>query len=496
MNQNNLSYKLITAGNKNIAATVNSIIAATLKLREDMDNDSVTFQPVHIFHTAESIKTMMENEEPWANALEKYQIPVTGIVHHVTKIEDFNIERFRDLVEQLKTIVNPLSNTSYYVDLTNGFSSLKAMLAVFAYVLDIENIYTLEFKFNSREDTKLFFNELSEKNIPYVYRRFPPIVEFDLLGKMNLTEILRYRKLFDSLTKKISARLSDDFDIKLLQTSLVAGLSALLIGDITRDSSTYRQSVFSSSAGIEETTNILLKEILEKDVEEKTLGPKLNELTDGLKKSGKHFINEEILNSMTHLMKTIRNNVIHSRSITEDIEIQARLSSQLAIAFLQYADKALQAFSTPGGTLLKVNLINQAEISKNCVMYFGFDGDSTGDYIADSFLNGIDGETEVKQKSKKIREAVRDISNFIRKHTQDNSAVIFAEGDDILFKAPYDSDLVSKIQKTYEEKTGLKSSIGFGQTLKEATIALRLSKSRNENSVLGIKIYDEKTRAH
>ncbi|NEP83952.1 MAG: hypothetical protein F6K39_41020, partial [Okeania sp. SIO3B3] len=69
-------------------------------------------------------------------------------VHHVTKIEDSNVDTFRDLVEQLRTIVNPLDNPQNYIDLTGGISSLKSILAVFAYVLDIENIYSLEIDFS------------------------------------------------------------------------------------------------------------------------------------------------------------------------------------------------------------------------------------------------------------------------------------------------------------------------------------------------------------
>lgn len=47
------------------------------------------------------------------------------------------------MVEQLRTIVSPLENAYYYVELTGGISSLQAILAVFSYVLDIEHIYTL-----------------------------------------------------------------------------------------------------------------------------------------------------------------------------------------------------------------------------------------------------------------------------------------------------------------------------------------------------------------
>ncbi|MEO1799096.1 MAG: hypothetical protein AAFR62_01495, partial [Cyanobacteria bacterium J06629_2] len=141
------SFKLILAGNINIPAMINAIVRATLQARNDNEDSTLTFRQIHVFHTEQSLQTLTSSTT-WQSALKHYKISSTSLVHHVAKIEDSNVDRFKDLVEQLRTIVNPLDNAQNYIDLTSGISSLKSILAVFAYVLDIENIYSLEIDFS------------------------------------------------------------------------------------------------------------------------------------------------------------------------------------------------------------------------------------------------------------------------------------------------------------------------------------------------------------
>ena len=165
MNTSGNSFNLILAGNTNAPAMINAIIRATIQARANAQDEHLVFRQVHIFHTEQSLQALMTSAEDWQQALGHYGIPVTSLVHHVTKIEDSNVDRFRDLVEQLRTIVNPLDNALYYVDLTGGISALKTILAVFAYVLDIEHVYALEIQFSDDFETRrkqagLFYHEL------------------------------------------------------------------------------------------------------------------------------------------------------------------------------------------------------------------------------------------------------------------------------------------------------------------------------------------------
>jgi hypothetical protein len=497
MNASSHTLKLIMSGNVNVPAAINAIIRATLEARQNTQNSTLVFRQIHIFHTEQSLQAMMSMPNPWQQALSEYGISTTSIVHHVTKLEESSIDRFRDLVEQLRTIVNPLDNSHYYVDLTGGVSALKSILAVLAYVLDIEHIYSLEIEFSSdpgirSQQTGMFYKELEQAKVKMEYRQFPPIKEFDLFGRLNYTEVLRHRQVIASLTQSLAALLPVGFDLDHLQASLLSGINSRLWGEVTGESYNYRHSVFSSSAGVEEMANVMLTFIQGSDLEKKTLGDKLGEINHFIANNPKYFINTKVLEHLTHLMAAVRNDVVHpSSGIERDKEttaIQSYLSSQLSVAFLQFTIKALSVFLNEQGKIIDISVIEGAESSDGSLFYFGFDGDATGDYLELAFGDLVQDESEVLNRSRKLKGAIKKLRNIICKKTQSSSSVLFAEGDNILFKAPYCQDLLNKLQQAYTDETGLHCSIGYGKNLQEATIAMRLSKGKQGNSIVGVVV--------
>ncbi len=100
-------------------------------------------------------------------------------------------------------------------------------------------------------------------------------------------------------------------------------------------------------------------------------------------------------------------------------------------------------------------------------------------------------EAEVLKRSLAVRETINTLRNLIKKRTKNKDAVLYAEGDNILFRASYQQSLISELQKVYKEKIGLNSSIGYGKTLREATIAIRLAKARQGDSVVGVAVKEQ-----
>lgn len=490
------SFKLLLAGNTNVFGMTNVIIRATMQLRQNAQKDDLSFRQIHIFHTEESLQRLISDKSDWQNALLHYGIPITSMIHHVTKIEDSSVERFRDLVEQLRTIVNPLDNATYYVDLTGGISALKTILAVFAYVLDIEHIYSLEIKFSDipedrRRQTNLFYPQLEkELNQEFItYRKFPPIREFDDFGRRHYTEVLRHRQIIDELAHKLAILLPSQLDPEHLRSSLLSGTNSRLMGESSRDSYSYRHAVFSFSAAIEETANAILLSLTTNPIDNKTLGDKLADLRNLFSDTPKYFVNAEILEHLTRLIAEIRNSIIHP-SPGEDktlAEIQSLLASQLALTFTRFAIKTLSAFLDNKGNLVEIEVLEPNDNQKD-VYYFGFDGDATGDYLETAFTKPEHGEQEVLLRSKAVHNAIKTLRKSIYKSTKDDKAVLFAEGDNILFKARFNMLLLRELQEIYSKETGLCSSIGFGRTLHEATIALRLAKAQKGNSIIGIAL--------
>ena len=447
----------------------------------------------------------------------------------MTNIEDSSAERFRDLVEQLRTIVNPLNNTKYYIDITGGLPSLKSILAVFAYVLDIENVYSLEVKFSSHEETKrkqqrMFYSELLEQeDVRIDYKKFPPIREFDTFGKLNYTEVIRHRQLIGNIVNNLASLFPKSFDMKYIEASLLAGINSRLRGEVNGDSFEHSFSIFSNANAVDQLTGILLSQFEIKDPEngedkpdsqrgdaarselgnqksagkrkgdirDQTLGPKLRDTRKLMSSSSKYFIDPDTLEHLTELIAKVRNDVTHTNSTIDREQIaaiQSSLFSTLSLVFLQFIIKTLGAFADQNGNLLSSTILEPSMEEDDTIFYFGFDGDATGEYLEIAFGDLPEDELEVIERSQKISDAINQLKRIICKTTKDKDSVLFAQGDNLLFKAPYRNSLIGDIQARYKDLTGLDSSIGFGRTLKESTIALRLAKSQPGDSVIGISI--------
>ncbi|MBF0591547.1 MAG: mCpol domain-containing protein [Nitrospirae bacterium] len=494
------TFKLIMAGNSNTHSMINAIIRATIQLRSNTKKEKVTFHQIHIFHTEESLNALFKTTdkwiEKWQEALSQYDIPITAIVHHVTKIEGENVKRFDDIVEQLRTIVNPLHNELYYVDISGGISSLKTILAIFAYVLDIEHVYSLEVSFSKDPETRkkqsgLFYKQIEAEGLDIKYTKLPPIKKFDEFGRSNYTEILRHRQIIDDITSSMKQLLPKHFNLEHLRSSLLSGIDSRLIAEVTGESYNYRNSVFSFSAGIEEVVNIILNITNNSSIEKETLGVKLGEIRKLCASKDKYFINEEVLESLTKLMSGIRNNIAHPNLEKEQskelLATQSHLSGQLAITFIKFTINALLPFLEQDGRIIEIQGVDHKQ-EDNAIFYFGFDGDATGDYLETAFVMSGKDEEEVQMRSNILHKAIATLKKLIYKTTKDHKSIIFAEGDNILFKSKFDNTLLNEIQLAYKKETGLSSSIGYGKTLRDVMIALRLAKAKNGDSIVGISI--------
>jgi hypothetical protein len=163
----------------------------------------------------------------------------------------------------------------------------------------------------------------------------------------------------------------------------------------------------------------------------------------------------------------------------------------LALTFFQFTIKSLAAFLDKNGKLVNVQLLEPSEESDGTVFYyFGFDGDATGDYLETAFGESSQDEAEVSRRSQTVHKAIMTLKKIIFKETKSQESILFAEGDNVLFKAQYRYSLLFELQRVYKEQTGLCSSIGYGKTLREARIAMRLAKAQRGDSCMGISIQD------
>lgn len=497
--------KLIISGNIRIPSFINCVIAATKQLREDQKNEVLSFDQIHVFHTEESIGALMGNQE-WREKLKIYNIPSIHFIHHVVDIENDVDKGFEQLIRQLRDIINPLDNTEYYIDLSGGRSSLLSILAVFAYVLDIKHIYTLEVDFSNdpelrRKQSNYYWDDMEKDgSVSTRYKKFPEIGLFDRFGNRNYTEIIRYKKVMDEILDSLEAKRIVD-QTQVVKDILLSGINQRLLGKANEDDKNfYMNSTFSFAAAIEEMTNLaLMLAIPDIDLtneEGNKLSKKIGTLNKTVHNNSKYFIDEKVLNSLGSLITSIRNDTVHHSPTKKKSllisSLQSDIAQHLAINYIHFISKSISSFlDERGGIIVTENIESQSLDDTELEYYFGFDGDGTGDFIESAFYANEFPEEEVIKRSKTITVAVKKLRSIICQATKNKDAVLFSAGDNILFKSKMDISLVEKVLKEYKEMTSLEGSIGYGLSLHEATIALKLAKAKRGQKVMGIRIKEE-----
>jgi hypothetical protein len=71
-----------------------------------------------------------------------------------------------------------------------------------------------------------------------------------------------------------------------------------------------------------------------------------------------------------------------------------------------------------------------------------------------------------------------------------NGEVLFAVGEDLLFRGTYDRDAVADLKNMYSRLAdGVTCSVGFGKTMKEAYVALKMAKAApGKDAIVGIEL--------
>jgi hypothetical protein len=137
---------------------------------------------------------------------------------------------------------------------------------------------------------------------------------------------------------------------------------------------------------------------------------------------------------------------------------------------------------------MRVRRLSAEQIGPDDEFLFGLDGDNTGTVLEELFLSAAD-EGHFSRLSRSVTSAIQEICRKIEDRCT-ASSIIFAAGDDILFRGRCDAPFLNELQRIYQSITaGLTCSIGYGRTFREVYLALKLAKARpGKNCITGIEL--------
>ncbi|WP_254444731.1 mCpol domain-containing protein [Anabaena sp. UHCC 0187] len=481
---------LLVLGNINQFTFANSIIVANAKA-EEMFEQALT--NIFVVHSKDSYSKLKSNED-WVNHIEINGVDRELFVDKIIEItaKETSIKKFVDYVEFIFKGIPDDSNL--IVDLTNGTSLQKNLLSIVSYILDIKNQYIIDV-------SKLFELTNERRFIPIdillsCYTIVPDSTRLDSIAYLNLSEMVRYRKIIENHTNKYVAIDSDSSDQEFFKDNLGHSIQLKLQGDKSKDNAIYRIAASSISASVEDLIRLLVSKFILADspdrVDRKTFGQKLKIIQAKIEKDAPSDFDVEFFSKFNDFILYLRNSSTHKGKLLTDVEkFKAELSVKMAFPFIEFYTDIVYPLLSSGELSREpkqIKKLSYTDIALEETLYYGLDGDDTGKILEELFLACSD-EASFRKLSKDITNAISKIAKVVTDELGKN-AIVFEAGDDLLFKGNLPEEKLLEMQAIYSQSTpGLTCSIGYGRSFQEVYLALKLAKTQpGKNAIVGIEL--------
>ena len=187
-------------------------------------------------------------------------------------------------------------------------------------------------------------------------------------------------------------------------------------------------------------------------------------------------------------MLYLRNSTTHkSLDLSNSEKFKAALSMQMSLIFLEYYSTIIYNELEDMEDKSVSYSIMETLLDETEERYFGLDGDNTGQEL-ESLLFCAKKESQLSEFSNRVKKAKNEVVKYI---TSNKGKIIFAEGDDILFKGKFCLNDLEKMKDIYyEHSKGISCSIAYGKDFKEVLLSMKLAKME-KNTIKGISLKKE-----
>lgn len=478
---------LIVLGNTNKHTFANSIVAAHHKSLELFQSP---LENVFVVHSAGSYAKLFE-EQDWSNHLEENGIARSVLTHRTIEIES-TPDSLMQFISYLERIVKgEPENEKTIADLTNGTTLHKTFLSIVAYILDLEHLYAIDIiKLSTMTKERGY---LSPEVLLPSYTPAPASSQLDKIAYLNLAEVIRYKRIIQQHTERYVQINQSAADKEFFADNLTHSVRLKLQADRKEqlDKATYRIASSALSVSIEDLIRLMIEKFSVGNPEGKTFGQNLHMLQQRIERESAPTFDIEFFRRFNEFMLYLRNSTTHKGRLLTDVEkFKAELSVKMAFPFIEfYTDIVHDVLATTNAPMrpTRITKIPLPQQPPETTLYYGLDGDNTGTILEDLFCLVSD-EQAFRDLSSKITEGINEIAKFIRQSKY--GTIVFAAGDDLLFKGRFDYAQLQHMQEIYFDRSQLTCSIGFGRSFKEVYLALKSAKTEpGKNSIVGIEFY-------
>ncbi len=468
--------QLIILGNTNKYTFCNSIVAAQSKSKEIFGS---SINEIYVIHSKESFEMLFQKEGDWLIHLRQYGLNEELFINRTI----LNFDKISIVINYLKNILNNCKFDSLIVDISNGTSEWKALLAIISYILDMSNVYFIDsISLLKKEKPNSFLNEEQLKNC---YRKMFNGKEIDKLASLNFTEVVRYVEKINKLSSIYGFLDESLTNVDFFKNNLLHALKLKIQNDNEdlEDNTLYRISSSAISVSLEDLLDRFLLNYDICNIEDKTLGKKIHILQDVIREKASPDFDLKFFEKFNDFMLFLRNSTTHkSLDLSDSEKFKAALSMQMSLVFLEYYSTIIYNVLEEIEDKSVTYSITETLLDETEERYFGLDGDNTGQEL-ESLLFRAKKESQLSEFSNRIKKAKNEVVNYI---ISNKGKIIFAEGDDILFKGKFClNDLKSMKDIYFKHSKGVSCSIAYGKDFKEVLFSMKLAKLE-KNTIKGI----------
>jgi len=473
--------QLIILGNTNKYTFCNAIVAAQSKSREILKS---SIDEIYVIHSKESFEKLFQKEGDWLIHLKQYGLNEEIFINKVI----LDLEEISKLIDYLKHVLNNCKLDSLMVDISNGTSEWRTLLAVVSYILDISNVYFIDgSSLLKKEKPNSFLNEEQLKNY---YRRMFNGKEIDKLASLNFTEVIRYVEKINKLSSIYGVLDESLTKVDFFKNNLLHALKLKIQNDNEEmeDNALYRISSSAISVSFEDLIDRFLLNYDICDIKDKTLGKKIQILQDVIRKKASPDFDLKFFEKFNDFMLFLRNSTTHkSLDLSDSEKFKAALSMQMSLIFLEYYSTVIYNLYPKTDDKSPTYDITETLLDEKEERYFGLDGDNTGQAL-ESLLFRAKKESQLREFSNRIKKAKDEVVKYI---VSNKGKIIFAEGDDILFKGKFCLKELKIMKNIYfEHSKGISCSIAYGKDFREVLLSMKLAKME-KNTIKGVSFTSE-----
>jgi hypothetical protein len=426
---------LFLVGNINEHTFANAALAAHMW---DQDLGGAGLCDVFVLHSPDSEQYLAAHTD-WKDHLREHGLSCDIFVSCTVDLHRRQDEQISRVARHVERFILALdTKNDVYVDLTNGSSLYKSVLANVAFILGVRRQFILE--------TRGHRGFLGPDELRAAYVELPDPSGLDAVAPAWLTEVRRFNVKAKETSRTLAAICGVDSARRIgFEGDIENAVREWFRGEKAADGAALGGAVRHVGRAFEDLIRGVHEALFEGSKKRpKNLNDMLGQMCSRLAEIAPGY-EPQLIEDVSQLLRRLRNIATHEQMSPNFGRIRARLSTELLLSTADYFRILYER-----GLLQPSQAIQEGESTKctiegrlGQIYYFGLDGDDMGRELERLFQSGFDADS-FSRFSGTIDSAMQAVAAKVAEPPVQGE-ILFCSGDDILFRGAYHADALEEL---------------------------------------------------